>query len=493
MLAFLCRVSPAEPDQDLNGPATAAAVTGNSELRDAAARWVGRHCMAFYLAGEKVGFEVNSIHIEEADPRPLLRMTTESRYEVEMFGERSVTEVTASEWFTLEGEGELVRYLSEQTEDGTKTVVRGTVKDGRFEVERTVAGETSRRSIERPKASLRETLRLDQFLSSKTEPRAVLETWSIDDEAEDFNLLTRTTLVARESVGSGADARTVYEVDSESDGMVVRVKAYDAVRLISMKAGGLMEGRAEPEATARWAEAARVDMKELSFVRIERNMGAEAADLKEVVLLVEGVAGFGIPASPEQSVERIGDGKCRVRLQRESRTATVEALDDQARAKFVREEAGIECDSEAIRSRANSIVGSVTDPVARVALIQRWVYQNMGKGGKQSNSALAILKQRSGDCTEHARLFVALARSLGLPSREVGGLLYFNDGRPGFGWHAWAEVHDGVRWIGVDPSWDQVGLDAGHLGMHFDQDDMSWVNILGSLKISVESFSAALN
>ena len=75
-------------------------------------------------------------------------------------------------------------------------------------------------------------------------------------------------------------------------------------------------------------------------------------------------------------------------------------------------------------------------------------------------SALETLKTKTGDCNEHTTLFVALARSVGIPSRVVAGLVY-TKGR--FGYHAWAEVKGRLGWVSVDPTWGQMPVDVGHL------------------------------
>src|SRR5205807_1297290 len=77
--------------------------------------------------------------------------------------------------------------------------------------------------------------------------------------------------------------------------------------------------------------------------------------------------------------------------------------------------------------------------------------------------ARPVLENKAGDCTEHTLLFVALARAAGLPAREVGGVAYVGGDEPAFGWHAWAEVHDGSQWVAVDPTWGQVFVDATHI------------------------------
>lgn len=62
---------------------------------------------------------------------------------------------------------------------------------------------------------------------------------------------------------------------------------------------------------------------------------------------------------------------------------------------------------------------------------------------------------REGDCTEHALLFVALARLAGYPARAVFGLVLVGvsgGAEPAAYGHAWGEVHDGKRWIRHDPA-----------------------------------------
>jgi hypothetical protein len=74
-------------------------------------------------------------------------------------------------------------------------------------------------------------------------------------------------------------------------------------------------------------------------------------------------------------------------------------------------------------------------------------------------SALSVLESRRGDCTEHTVLFVALARSLGLPARTAVGLVYLEGA---FYYHAWPEVWLG-EWVAVDPTFGDVPAGAAHL------------------------------
>lgn len=77
-----------------------------------------------------------------------------------------------------------------------------------------------------------------------------------------------------------------------------------------------------------------------------------------------------------------------------------------------------------------------------------------------------IVSARIGDCSEHALLFVALARSVGIPAREVFGLVYTGGPTPGFAPHRWAEVVIDERWVAVDPTYGQMPIDIAHVALN---------------------------
>jgi transglutaminase-like putative cysteine protease len=72
--------------------------------------------------------------------------------------------------------------------------------------------------------------------------------------------------------------------------------------------------------------------------------------------------------------------------------------------------------------------------------------------------ASRVAASRSGDCTEHAVLLAALARSLGRPARvALGTVLIEEDGGFAAFGHAWAELHDAAGWRVLDAALDPDG------------------------------------
>ncbi|MDQ8154851.1 MAG: transglutaminase-like domain-containing protein [Gemmatimonadota bacterium] len=113
-----------------------------------------------------------------------------------------------------------------------------------------------------------------------------------------------------------------------------------------------------------------------------------------------------------------------------------------------------------IVQKAIAIAGLERDARRIAEKLNRWVYDSLAKEVTFSvPNAAQVLRTRRGDCNEHTQLYVALARSLGLPARIATGLAYV---RGKFYYHAWPEVWLG-EWVPVDPTFGQFPADAAHL------------------------------
>jgi transglutaminase-like putative cysteine protease len=135
---------------------------------------------------------------------------------------------------------------------------------------------------------------------------------------------------------------------------------------------------------------------------------------------------------------------------------------DTALARWLAPEPLIQSRDPRIAAQARQIIGRERGPARVAALLTQWVHnaiQRMPAAESGVPSAVRVLQNRRGDCNEAATLFVALARSTGLPARTVAGLLYL-DGR--FYYHAWAEVYVS-DWVAVDPTFDQLPADASRI------------------------------
>jgi hypothetical protein len=114
----------------------------------------------------------------------------------------------------------------------------------------------------------------------------------------------------------------------------------------------------------------------------------------------------------------------------------------------------------ALARRIAANVPDPSDPRAVAQAINAWVHDSITERITVGiPSAVQVLQTRTGDCNEHTQLYVALARSLGIPARIAAGLAYVS-GK--FYYHAWPEIQLG-DWVAVDPTFGQFPADAAHL------------------------------
>ncbi len=97
-----------------------------------------------------------------------------------------------------------------------------------------------------------------------------------------------------------------------------------------------------------------------------------------------------------------------------------------------------------------------------VSYLAGWVnqYVTVEEWSGYDSSALDTLARRSGDSLGHARLFSAMARTLGIPTRLCQGFLA-TTGRAVN--HCWTEAWINGGWVPVDTTVSRVGLPAGYV------------------------------
>ncbi|MCC8191067.1 MAG: transglutaminase-like domain-containing protein [Planctomycetes bacterium] len=103
-----------------------------------------------------------------------------------------------------------------------------------------------------------------------------------------------------------------------------------------------------------------------------------------------------------------------------------------------------------------------TNVLRAVSYLAGWVNQtiDLEETPRRRRDPVDALTDLSGDATAHARIFAAMARSLGIPTRLCQGFLA-QTGRAVF--HCWAEAWINGSWIPVDTTVSRVGLPAGYV------------------------------
>jgi len=123
--------------------------------------------------------------------------------------------------------------------------------------------------------------------------------------------------------------------------------------------------------------------------------------------------------------------------------------------------------------------------VVKATKFLNWVNQNIQKRPVLSvPNALETLRNRVGDCNEHAVLLAGLARASGIPAEVEAGLVYQN-GR--FYYHAWNVLHLG-RWITADAVMGQFPTDVTHIRfVRGTEQQIDLMQIIGKVNLEILS------
>jgi len=149
----------------------------------------------------------------------------------------------------------------------------------------------------------------------------------------------------------------------------------------------------------------------------------------------------------------------------------------------------IQSDHWKIRDLTGSIVSETDPPLEKVRKLVAWIQENIERRPVVSMpDALATLKNRAGDCNEHAVLLAAMARAAGIPTDIEAGLVYLN-GR--FYYHAWNRLFLG-KWVTVDALFNQIPADVTHIRFSTGnlEGQLDLMDVIGKVHLEVTDMEA---
>ena len=132
---------------------------------------------------------------------------------------------------------------------------------------------------------------------------------------------------------------------------------------------------------------------------------------------------------------------------------------------FLLPEDFIESDDPVLVDKARELTAGAADTWEAAKRLSRWVAEEIGYGIPGGGSARNTYDLRQGECGAHSRLFAALCRSAGIPTRVVWGCMYVPNEGGNFGQHAWNEVYMGdAGWVPIDTTAQEIDFcDSGHI------------------------------
>jgi transglutaminase-like putative cysteine protease len=226
---------------------------------------------------------------------------------------------------------------------------------------------------------------------------------------------------------------------------------------------GLITVREPPERARGLAVSGRVHADLLQAAAIVPTMKGRIDEPRDVRRLKLRLDGADVPDAELDGVGQTAEANVIEIVDPQSLAAGPR---DPNAARYLAAEPLIESDAPEIRAEAEQAIAGATGDRSRAERLTRYVNGLLDKKPTVSlPSAREVLRTKVGDCNEHTALFVAMARSIGMPSRIAVGLVFMHGA---FYYHAWPEVYITEKsgqglWLPVDPTLNQYPADATHL------------------------------
>ncbi len=188
---------------------------------------------------------------------------------------------------------------------------------------------------------------------------------------------------------------------------------------------------------------------------------AKPSEVRKMVVELSGLpSDLRIPTGSAQIAEKIEERKMIVTVDNSLLGSKAAALSNADRTNYLKQAGQLPPDNPALLAKKAEIVGKEENPEKVIEKLAFWVAAHVKDTATASESPLDTIHKGEGDCLAHARLYAALARAAGIPTKIELGLAYIRD--RGFLYHCWAESYSD-RWLPVDPTSGEVPANATHM------------------------------
>ncbi|MBU4503256.1 MAG: transglutaminase-like domain-containing protein [Proteobacteria bacterium] len=252
------------------------------------------------------------------------------------------------------------------------------------------------------------------------------------------------------------------------DGSVVAEEGFMGIKLLRVSKDEALQGLDLP-----------IDQDVTDFFSIASDVPIKQRD--KINSLKIRIAGINDSLSLNGGRQSLADGILTINKEN---IPEIVAMSGDSKKIYFRPTPFVQSDHPEIKSKVSEIVLPDDTPLAKAQKIMRWIYENIQKRPVLSvPNALETLRNRMGDCNEHAVLMAAMARAAGVPAQIETGLVYMK-GR--FYYHAWNVLYLG-DWVTVDALMGQMPADVTHIRLIRGEPDkqIDLIKVIGKVKIKI--------
>ena len=412
--------------------------------------------IGLYLKGQKIGYVASKVGPGRLDGVAISRSDSKTVMDMGLLGASMKMVIDSSTW---SAKGRPLRMLFRQESAGRVQTVDARFVGGKVRIAVDNSGEKSQKVLPLPSGPVVD------------DPLTLMQTSRV--KTMTFWVLDPTTVSFRENSIRVVGPSTVDVKGRKVSAILTEVEDPMATTRFFLDAkGGFVKAEApmgiemlpEPKALAMKKTAGytpAVDIAAATALRTTPPL-ENPGTLSGLRLKITGRDLSRLPSDEHQTVTK-GDGFWTVDVHPAKRApgASIFAA-RQMKPEWAKPGLNIPSNRPQFVKLARQVVGGRKTVIEAADAVQAWVYAQMTPNAGIGNvrDAAEVLRTKEGVCRDYAVLTAAVLRAAGVPTRLASGLVTW-DGT--FYYHAWCEVWDGARWIGVDSTTPDAQLAANHV------------------------------
>ncbi|MFC1515347.1 transglutaminase domain-containing protein [Thermodesulfobacteriota bacterium] len=268
--------------------------------------------------------------------------------------------------------------------------------------------------------------------------------------------------------------------------------------LLEMSLGGVIISALESKSIAeRYLTQAALNKNEtlLDFSLIKSNIFIpDPGRIAVMEIRLSGIQeNLNMPVDERQQCERRGnDVYCKINAGLSNNSDGIRSVVPHETAPYLAPSYVIPSQNPQILQIAKETAGGTRDPNKQIHSLLGWIQENIEQAPVDVFTAMDVLEGRKAECQGISLLYAAFARSLGIPTRIVNGIMYASEFR-GFLYHAWAESFVSDHWIAVDPTFQQAPADATHVKFIEGEkvaDLIPMADLIGKIQVQINSIES---
>jgi hypothetical protein len=420
--------------------------------------------LGIYMGGNKIGYSSYNTHPDMYGDQKVVRTDSKTVLDASLLAAALKMRMEGTTWANSAGKPLKMTFM--MTSSGRTQKIVALFNSKTVEIDVTNGGQKNHMSLPIPGDGTIVDDPLELVVAGKIHAGGKKTIYVLDPTTVSFMKTDvvvvgpgSTTINGKKVTGTLVqivDPRITMDVYISAKGDLIKAEAIGMVMVPETRAMALNN-------TAKPGYQPSTDLAFATKITTDKKI-TDPADLTGLTLRLTGKDLSRLPSDEHQSVKKEGTGW--VIDVHPPKLPTGDSLTiaevGKQKPEWLKPTLNIPSNSSTFKELSATVLKGETKVIPAALAVRGYVYSIMrpNAGIGVLRDATEVLSSKEGVCRDYAILTATLMRASGIPARLASGVVNWQGD---FFYHAWVEIWDGSKWIGVDSTVPQKQMSASHV------------------------------